>query len=49
MTTPGRQAHVNTCLDWVSIRMCLDPGEEVIKAINYGGGIELFLYTSVWL
>jgi hypothetical protein len=26
----------------VSIHMCLDPGEEVIKAINYGGKVELF-------
>jgi hypothetical protein len=29
--------------------MCLEPGEELFKAINYGGKDELFLLTSVWL
>jgi hypothetical protein len=29
--------------------MCLELGEDLFKAINYGGEDELFLYTSVWL
>jgi hypothetical protein len=29
--------------------MCLEPGEELFKAINHGGKDELFSYTSVWL
>jgi hypothetical protein len=47
--TPGRPAHVNTHHNEMSIHMCLEPGEELFKAINYGGKDELFPYTSVWL
>ncbi len=39
---------MNTHLNETSIHMCLEPGEELCKAINYGGKDELFLYTSVW-
>ncbi len=44
-----RMPHVNTRLNEMSIHMCLEVGEELFKAINYGGKDELFLYTSVWL
>ncbi len=40
---------MNTCLNETSVHMCLEPGEELFKAINYGGKDEHFLYTSVWL
>ncbi len=40
--TPGHPAHVNTCLNETIIHMCLEPGKELFKAINYGGKDELF-------
>ena len=37
VTTQGRQAHVKHHLKETVFHICLDPGEEAIKAINYGG------------
>ncbi len=36
---PGCPAHVNTCLNEVSIYMCLELGEELFKSIIHGGKI----------
>ncbi len=33
---------MNTRLNETSIHMCLEPGEELFKAIKYGGKDELF-------
>ncbi len=46
---PRTPSTCESCLNEMSIHMCLNPGGELFKAINYGGKDELFLYISVWL
>ncbi len=46
MRPPQDAAHVNTRINVTSIQMCLEPGEKLFKAINYGGKDELFSYTT---